>query len=201
MAAHLEVSALSGPRLYPLEGERVTVGKHEGNDIALPGDLTVSRVHAVLERFPSGWSVRDLGSRNGTWVNGDRLLQSHLLDHGDELVVGRTRMAFRSAELVDALATEPAEPPPELTRREYDVLLALCRPLVSDQVFSEPATVREIAQALVVTDAAVKHHLVRLYAKFGIDEGDQRRRVQLANAAVRRGAINLADLRGQPGAG
>lgn len=195
MAAHLEVSTPAGPVLHPLAGERVTVGKHDDNDLAVPGDPTISRVHAVLERFPSGWSVRDLGSRNGTWVIGDRLLHSHLLDHGDQLVVGSTRIVFRSAEFLDWTATEPAEPPPELTRREHDVLLALCRPLVSDQVFSEPASVREIAEALVVTEAAVKHHLVRLYDKFGIDQGDQRRRVRLANDAVRRGAINLADLR------
>ena len=49
-----------------------------------------------------------------------------------------------------------ADEPPELTRRERDVLVALCRPALGEGVFTEPATVREIAAELVVTDAAVK---------------------------------------------
>jgi hypothetical protein len=55
---------------------------------------------------------------------------------------------------------------PDLTRRERDVLLALCRPALGDGVFTEPATVREVAAELVVTDAAVKQRLLHLYDKF-----------------------------------
>ena len=80
---------------------------------------------------------------------------------------------------------------PELTRRERDVLVALCGPLLSDEVFAEPASVREIARALVVTDAAVKQHLLNLYDKFGIDTAAGRRRVILAKEAIQRGAIDL----------
>ncbi len=199
MAAHIEVSAGAGPELVVLEGDRVTLGKHPDNDVVVGGDPTVSRVHAVLDRYPGGWSVTDLGSRNGTWVNGERIVQSHLLDHGDQLLVGRTRIVYRNAELVGWSATDAAERPPDLTRREYDVLIALCRPLARDDVFSEPSPVRAIAEELVVTEAAVKHHLVRLYDKFGIHQGDERRRVSLANEAVRRGAITLASLREDPG--
>ena len=81
---------------------------------------------------------------------------------------------------------------PELTRRERDVLLALCAPVLSEDVFAEPASVREIAAALVVTDAAVKQHLLHLYAKFGIDTAAGRRRVVLAKEAIKRGAVDLA---------
>lgn len=62
--------------------------------------------------------------------------------------------------------------------------------------FTEPASTRRIAQALVVSDAAVKQHLLRLYDKFGIYEAGGRRRVTLANEAVRRGAVSVADLGG-----
>jgi tetratricopeptide (TPR) repeat protein len=86
---------------------------------------------------------------------------------------------------------------PELTRRERDVLAALCGPVVSDDVFAEPASVRQIAQELVVTDAAVKQHLLHLYDKFGIQAAGVRRRVELAREAVRRGAVDLS----VPGAG
>lgn len=81
-----------------------------------------------------------------------------------------------------------------LTPRERDVLIALCRPAASGELFVEPASVREMAQALDVTEAAIKQHLLNLYAKFGIGEGDERRRVALARVALRSGVIGLTDL-------
>src|SRR6266849_7664443 len=83
--------------------------------------------------------------------------------------------------------------PPELTRRECDVLVALCHPALGGDVFTEPASVREIAATLVVTEAAVKQHLVHLYDKFGIAETGERRRVRLAREAMRRRAVVLSD--------
>src|SRR5437879_1453325 len=84
-------------------------------------------------------------------------------------------------------------PPPNLTRRERDVLEALCRPALHGNVFEEPASVREIAATLVVTEAAVKQHLLHLYDKFGIAETGERRRVRLAREAIRRRVIVLSD--------
>ena len=60
---------------------------------------------------------------------------------------------------------------------------------------------REIATALVVTEAAVKQHLLRLYEKFGIHGEGERRRVRLANEAMARRAISLADLAELPAPG
>ena len=79
----------------------------------------------------------------------------------------------------------------DLTRRELDVLVALCRPAATAHVFVEPASVREIAQELVVTDAAVKQHLRHLYDKFGIGETEPRRRLALAREALRREVVSL----------
>jgi tetratricopeptide (TPR) repeat protein len=84
---------------------------------------------------------------------------------------------------------------PELTRREHDVLAALCRPLLDDELFTPPASVHEIATALVVTDAAVKQHLGHLYDKFEIRESGSKRRVALAREAIRRGAVSMRELR------
>jgi hypothetical protein len=50
----------------------------------------------------------------------------------------------------------------------------------------------------VVGEAAVKQHLMRLYDKFGIADHTGRRRVLLANEAIRRGAVTLSDLKGGP---
>lgn len=200
MPDYLEVWDSAGRRLVVLDSDRVSVGKAEGNDVAVASDPTLSRLHAALERFPAGWSVHDLSSRNGTFVNGRRILGACPLRDGDEIRVGGTQIVFRTDRRAgDHQETQAAEPPPGLTRRERDVLLALCRPVLGGDVFTEPASVRQIAHELVVSDAAVKQHLLHLFDKFGVWDGD-RRRARLANEAIRRGAVSLADLR-PPGPG
>src|SRR5262245_52716639 len=78
----------------------------------------------------------------------------------------------------------------DLTRRERDVLSALCRPLLGDDIIAQPASVKEMAAELVVTDAAVKQHLLHLYDKLGIEESGERRRVALARRALQ---LDLVD--------
>jgi DNA-binding CsgD family transcriptional regulator len=132
-------------------------------------------------------------------VNGERVLGERALHAGDEIRVGSTRLVFRADPRAGAhtTATHTAKQAPELTRRERDVLVELCRPLVSGDLFTEPASTREIAECLFLTEPTVKQHLQHLYPKFGIHEG-VRRRARLANEAVARGAVNLAELRRQP---
>ena len=73
MNPFLEVWRQSGADLVQLDGDRLTVGRAEGNDIVLADDGQVSRVHAVFERLAGTWSIRDVNSRNGTFVNGTRV--------------------------------------------------------------------------------------------------------------------------------
>lgn len=200
MSAHLEVSKPSGRELIPLSGLRLTLGKASTNDVSLEHDPTVSRLHAVLENHGSAWSIRDLGSRNGTYLNGEKIDAERVLRSGDELRVGKSRLVYLEARQSDepleeaTIVPDAAQLPPRLTRREVDVLMVLCRPLVSDDPFPEPASVRRMAGDLYVTEAAVKQHLQNLYDKFSIPtEGD--RRVRLANEALRRGAVTIAQLR------
>ena len=63
------------------------------------------------------------------------------------------------------------------------MIASLCRPALSEDAFVTPATAREIAADLVVTEAAVKQHLLRLYTKLRIPEG-QNRRIRLANEVI-----------------
>ena len=102
---------------------------------------------------------------------------------------------FRAADVAGSLTvTQALSRAPVLTRREQAVLEALCRPVAFGDMFTEPASVRQMAAALRVTETAVKYHLGNLYVKFGIpDEGD-RRRVRLANEALRRGAVAIAEM-------
>ena len=194
MTEYLEMWVEGARERIPLEGERYTIGHSPENDISLPFDRTVSRIHAVLERVASRWCIRDLGSRNGTFVNGDRIWGERPLRSGDEIRIGTVRFVASSEPLGDTgEATIGFEIGPELTRREHEVLVALCRPVVSGDVFHEPASVRQIAAELVVSEAAVKQHLARLYDKFGLVEREGRR-ARLANEAIRRGVVSTSDL-------
>jgi predicted component of type VI protein secretion system len=192
-----QIELISGVRSWrlELEGDRSTIGKAAENDIPVADDATASHLHAVLERFAAGWCVTDLGSSNGTWVNGERIWASRRLRHGDEIRVGQTRLVFRDPLAGAGAATEAEHGPPTLTTRERDVLVALCRPLLDRDMFTEPASTRAIADDLVITQAAVKQHLANLYEKFGITPGDDHRRARLANEALRRGAVSLTELR------
>jgi pSer/pThr/pTyr-binding forkhead associated (FHA) protein len=188
------ISGVTSSR-HELATERSTVGKSPENDIAVADDPTASHLHAVLERFAAGWCVTDLGSSNGTWVNGERIWASRRLRHGDEIRIGQTRLVFRDPLTAAGAVTEVEQEAPTLTVRERDVLVALCRPLLARDMFTEPASTRAIADDLVITQAAVKQHLANLYDKFGVAPGDDHRRARLANEALRRGAVSLTELR------
>src|SRR5450755_1280597 len=178
-----------GGEVIPLAESVTTVGRGAGVDIRL-SDPSVSRLHAeIIRRGPYAY-VTDLGlSRNGTRVNG-RLVARRVLQDGDVLTFGtaRCRVGGIAAEDVPAEVELSRSAAPELTRRELDVVTALCRPALSDEAFVAPGTAREIAVDLVVTEAAVKQHLLRLYQKFRIPEGPNRR-VRLANEVVTLGLV------------
>jgi pSer/pThr/pTyr-binding forkhead associated (FHA) protein len=195
--SYVEVWGPNQTSLVPLSGARATLGRKAANTVVLD-DPMVSNFHAVLEQYPTGWCLRDVGSSNGSFVNGDRLLGERHVHPGDEIRLGGTRIVLRAEQSEDNVnATARAEPPPTITRRERDVLVELCRPLLGGAVFNRPATTKEIAAALVVSEAAVKAHLINLYDKFGIYErAADSRRVELANAAVLRRAVSIADLNG-----
>ena len=139
--------------------------------------------------------MTDLGSSNGTWVNGERIWASRRLRHGDEIRIGQTRLVFRDPLAAAGRGDRGRAGAAGADARERDVLVALCRPLLARDMFTEPASTRAIADELVITQAAVKQHLANLYDKFGVAPGDDHRRARLANEALRRGAVSLSELR------
>ncbi|SRR5579875_1144094 len=195
-APHIQISG-SG-QVVTLRPEVTTIGRGARVDVRLD-DPTVALLHAeIVRRGPYAY-VTDLGlSRNGTRVNGRRVTRC-LLSDGDVLTFGAVRCQICGLPPDELAQEEPARlSPPELTRRELDVITALCRPALGSEAFVAPATPREIAAALVVTEAAVKQHLLRLYAKFKICEG-QDRRIRLANEVIALGlARPEAEFRGAP---
>ena len=174
-----------------LQPDVTTIGRGEGVDVRLE-DASVSRLHAELVRRGTFVYVSDLGlSTNGTRVNG-RPVGRRVLAEGDVVTFGLARCRVgglaSSEELVDATVEVRRIAAPDLTRREVEVLTALCRPALQEDAFVAPATAREIGDELVVTEAAVKQHLLRLYQKFRIAEGVNRR-ARLANEIVSAGIV------------
>ena len=182
-----------------LLGEVTTVGRGDGVDISLP-DPTVSRLHAEIVRRGPHVYVADLGlSLNGTRVNG-RPIGQRVLSDGDVLSFGtaRTRVGglASKAEEDDTMELRRISAP-DLTRRELEVLTALCRPALQQDAFVAPSTAKDIADELVVTEAAVKQHLLRLYQKFRIAEGVNRR-ARLANEVISAGVVRPLPTDGEP---
>jgi FHA domain len=174
---------------------RISVGKSAHNDLVIDSDPAVSRVHAMLEHVGPAWCITDVGSTNGTTVNGERLFAPRMLSDRDEIIIGRSRLIMRDAGARGDVTTEPLRAPPSRTPGEQRVLVELCRPVLSGQAFTPPSSVRTIAEALYVTESAVKQHLDRLYDKFGIEtEAGGSRRVVLANEAIQSAAVTLKDL-------
>jgi SARP family transcriptional regulator, regulator of embCAB operon len=112
--------------------DSVTIGRRESNAIPLPWDSQASRVHAQIERIGDEWAIRDDGlSRNGTWVNGERLHGSRRLIGGDTIRVGRTLLIVKANGPLDSLLTVGTtsageDPNPPRAR----VLINLCGPLM-----------------------------------------------------------------------
>ncbi|HVV35821.1 MAG TPA: FHA domain-containing protein [Acidimicrobiales bacterium] len=195
MPTYIEAWQPSGPERASLDGERLSIGKSPANDLVVR-DATASRLHAVIERLGPGWVIRDLGSRNGTFVNGERIVADRALRGGDEIRVGAARLILRTDNVaVGESSTAVVNPAPNLTAREREVLRALCRPLLAGDLLTAPAPARVVADELFLSEEAVKKHLQRLYVKFGIEGGSPaERRTRLANEAFRRGAVGMGDL-------
>ena len=90
-AEQAEPLLLSPPRTEP--GAGYVLGRETDCDLVV-GDETVSRRHAALRLEEEGWLISDLGSRNGTWVNGWRVHDRARVDPGDAVQMGSARWVF-----------------------------------------------------------------------------------------------------------
>ncbi|HWT92913.1 MAG TPA: FHA domain-containing protein [Solirubrobacteraceae bacterium] len=180
--------------LLPLHAalRRVTIGRGPSNDVALGWDTEVSRLHAELERLAGEWTVADDGlSRNGTWLNGQRISGRQRLRDGDVLQVGQTIVAVRVPDVEDSRPTVAGgtSGAPQLTPAQERVLQALCRPYKESE-FATPATNQQIAEELFLSVDAVKAHLRALFAAFGLEDLPQnQKRSVLAMRALQLGLV------------
>jgi pSer/pThr/pTyr-binding forkhead associated (FHA) protein len=178
---------------------QVTVGRSAATDIELDWDTEVSRIHAELECIGGAWTVSDDGlSRNGTHVNGERIVARQRLRDRDVIRFGHTLVVFRRPTATMLQETELAEDGLErvnLSDAQRRVLLALCRPFKEATGYDTPATNQQIAGELFLSVDAVKTHLRALFAKFGIEHLPQnRKRIRLVELALRSGLVTPRDL-------
>lgn len=172
-------------RIVTLTGV-VTIGRRPERDVALVWDTEVSRLHAQLEPVGPDWIVVDDGlSRNGTYVNGERVNGRRRLKDGDRVVVGETPIVFRAPrDASDSTAAITVEHTVSLTETQRRILVALCRPL-QDSAYATPATNRDIAAEVHLSVDAVKAHLRAIFERFGLDELPQnQKRARLAATAL-----------------
>jgi hypothetical protein len=178
--------------------QAVTIGRLETCDIPLAWDREVSRLHARLEQASSDWTVVDDGlSRNGSYVNQERLVGARRLLDGDTILVGQTAIVFRAptqqfGEPTTAGATEVMHE--SVSAGDRRLLVALCRPL-RDPEQLVPATNQAIAKELCVSVSAVKKRMAALYIRFELAHLPQaEKRSRLAVLALHTGLVARRDL-------
>jgi pSer/pThr/pTyr-binding forkhead associated (FHA) protein len=181
------------------ETERLTVGRAAGSDIWIDWDSEVSRLHVELQRRGDDWTVVDDGlSRNGTFVNGERLQGRRRLAAGDEIRTGDTVLTFSAAGGADTSETSLAGEQPgaaSLTEMQRKILLALCRPFADGAAYATPATNQQIADEVFLSVDAVKKHLRTLFGKFAVEDVPQnQKRASLVERAFQTGAVLRREL-------
>lgn len=179
--------------IVPLSGRQMTIGRREDNDVTLDWDRQVSRLHAQIEPIKGDWCLVDDGlSRNGSFVNAERIVGRRRLTDGDQLCFGTTTMVYRApaasrAESTVGVKNSAASVPLSDTRRK--ILIALARP-VAESAFATPATNQEIAREVSLSVDAVKAHLRGLFEQFGLSDLPQnQKRATLAATALLNGVI------------
>jgi DNA-binding CsgD family transcriptional regulator len=137
----------------------VSVGRGASSGLALGWDSQVSRQHARFEQTEGGWEIIDDGpSRNGTFVNGERVTGRRQLNDFDQLRFGATTVTFRSPAPAASHSVAVS-----LSTTQRRVLAALCAGSAG------PAGDERIAEELVLSVGEVRAHLRVLCAKLGID--------------------------------
>ena len=109
----ITTGAAAGKEL--LVADELVIGREAPGDGMIADDVEISRQHARIARTPQDeWGIEDLGSRNGTFLNGHRIERHELLGAGDSIELGGTRLVVQvsSPATAPAAAPEP-EPVPE----------------------------------------------------------------------------------------
>ena len=188
-------------RLVALAGDAtgIWIGRSPSADVHVEWDGEVSSLHAEVEVVRDECTLIDEGlSRNGSFVNGERVNGRRHLRDGDMIRVGQTLLLFRNPAAAAAESTVlsgDALTAADVSPGQKRVLVALCRPFKEGAAFASPATNQQIADELTLSVDAVKTHLRALFEKFGVESLPQnRKRVALVERALQSGLVSERDL-------
>lgn len=174
--AHLVIVSGEGSgQRVAIERDTLVIGRSRDTDLQLDVD-GVSRKHARITRSGQHTlSLVDLGAKNGTYLNGERI-DVAALHHGDRIQIGEIvlQIVITDPEAAGVPAADAAAPDPldELSAREREVAVHVARGLTN----------AEIAAALGISRRTVATHLERIYERLGIHS-----RAALAHRVVRQG--------------
>ncbi len=118
---------MAGPRSgeeIPLEEGEYVIGRSNDNPICIP-DTSVSRRHVMIRQLGSGWVASDLGSGNGTLINGEPISDETPLAHGDVLRLGDSELMFQDTSNATMMMAMPTEPPARPSRARSGAAPAL----------------------------------------------------------------------------
>jgi phosphoserine phosphatase RsbU/P len=102
--AELVIEVNGDKSVLRLEAPRYRVGRAESNELSYPSVAGLSREHLAIEREGSHWVARDLGSTNGSLVNGERISEPRILRSGDRIKAGPVTLVFEEIEKPSAKA-------------------------------------------------------------------------------------------------
>ena len=178
----------------------LSIGRSPANTVPLDWDENVSRVHAELVRVGEDWTLVDDGlSRNGSFVNGERVAGRRRLRAGDAVRFGHTTLVYCSPGDHDTTTAIAHGIPTaaQLSPAQRRVLVALARPYAHEGNFATPATNQQIADELFLSIDAVKTHLRALGTTFGVQDLPQnKKRARLVERALSSGVITRRELAG-----
>ena len=123
-------------RIVPLEGKRITIGRSSASELCFPDDNGLSRQHLAIEPNNGQWAVRDLGSKNGTVLNGQKLSSPAPLKPGDRIMAGHLII------IIDAPTSTSTKP------------LVIFDPMDEDEVQTSSSTVITNLEGAIKPDAA-----------------------------------------------
>jgi hypothetical protein len=175
------------------------VGRGGSADVRLEWDAEVSTLHAQIEVVRDECTLVDDGlSRNGSFVNEERVHGRRHLRDGDVLRFGQTVLLYRRPGEDAPEATVPAGQVPgaaTVSPAQRKVLVALCRPYKDGDAFATPATNQQIAEELHLSVDAVKTHMRALFEKLGVGDIPQnQKRVALVERALQTGIVSRREL-------
>jgi len=170
----IERSGETAGRIHPLPAGVFRIGRAAGNDLTIATNAHLSRIHAQIAWDGRGYRLSDLGSKNGTFLNGERITAPVRLHHGDVIEVAGVQLVFQAEEATQTAVPAAAMLLASLTPREREVLALLVQGLSG----------KEIAARLFLSARTVENHLASIYDKLRV-----RGRAEAIALAVAQGVV------------